>query len=79
MIVTSLNERDAVPHIDSLHALDWLTFSLAALLTGSGPFVAVKLADRGWMEKRERERRNQEGGSAAASRRSNDRTRVFRA
>jgi hypothetical protein len=49
MIVTSLNERDAVPHIDSLHALDWLDFSLAALLTGSGPFVAVKLADRGWM------------------------------
>jgi hypothetical protein len=29
--------------------LDWLNFSLAALLTGSGPFVAVKLADRGWM------------------------------
>jgi hypothetical protein len=49
MIVTSLNERDAVPYIDSLHALDWLNFSLAALLTGSGPFVAVKLADRGWM------------------------------
>jgi hypothetical protein len=49
MIVTSRNERDAVPHIDSLHALDWLNFSLAALLTGSGPFVAVKLADRGWM------------------------------
>jgi MFS family permease len=40
-----LNARG--PH--SLHALDWLNFFLAALLMGFGPFVAVKLADRGWV------------------------------
>jgi len=45
----SLNAQDPVPHARSLHALDWLNFSIAALLTGLGPFVAAKLADRGWM------------------------------
>jgi MFS family permease len=29
--------------------LDWLNFFLAALLMGFGPFVAVYLADRGWV------------------------------
>jgi MFS family permease len=33
---------------ESLHALDWLNFFLAALLTRFGPFVALYLADRGW-------------------------------
>jgi MFS family permease len=46
------NERDnshvRVPP-ESLHALDWLNFFLAALLAGFGPFVTVYLADRGWV------------------------------
>jgi MFS family permease len=33
---------------ESLHALDWLNFFLAALLTRFGPFVALYLAGRGW-------------------------------
>jgi MFS family permease len=33
---------------ESLHALDWLNFFLAALLTRFGPFVALYLGDRGW-------------------------------
>ena len=49
MLTRSLNSPDALPHIESLHALDWLNFFIAALLMGLGPFVAVKLADRGWM------------------------------
>ena len=49
MLVTVSDPRDALPHVESLHALDWLNFFLAALLTGVGPFVAVKLADRRWM------------------------------
>jgi hypothetical protein len=44
-----LNARGPLPHAESLHALDWLNFFLAALLMGFGPFVAVKLADRGWV------------------------------
>ena len=44
-----LNARDPLPHAEILHALDWLNFFLAALLMGFGPFVAVKLADRGWV------------------------------
>jgi MFS family permease len=44
-----LNARGPLPHAESLHALDWLNFFLAALLMGIGPFVAVKLADRGWV------------------------------
>lgn len=47
--MTSVNSQDPLPHIESLRALDWLNFSLAALLMGSGPFAAVKLADRGWV------------------------------
>jgi MFS family permease len=49
MLVKSLNAQDVLPAPESLHALDWLNFFLAALLSGFGPFVAVKLADRGWM------------------------------
>jgi MFS family permease len=48
-LIGSLNAHDPLPHAESLHALDWLNFSLAALLMGFGPFVAVKLADRGWV------------------------------
>jgi MFS family permease len=47
--VGPLNARGPLPHAESLHALDWLNFSLAALLMGFGPFAAVKLADRGWV------------------------------
>lgn len=38
----------AVPPLDSLRALDWLNFFMAALQSGFGPFVAIHLADRGW-------------------------------
>ena len=48
MLTASLNTRDAPPHLASLHALDWVNFFLAALLSGFGPFVAVHLANRGW-------------------------------
>jgi MFS family permease len=34
--------------VESLRALDWLNFFLAALLMGFGPFVAVHLAENGW-------------------------------
>ena len=47
--VGPLNARGPLPYAESLHALDWLNFSLAALLMGFGPFVAVKLAYRGWV------------------------------
>src|ERR1700754_2709640 len=33
---------------ESLFALDWLNFFLAALLTRFGPYVALYLASRGW-------------------------------
>ena len=49
MLSRSRNAQAPMPHAKSLHALDWLNFSIAALLMGFGPFVAVKLADRGWM------------------------------
>ena len=48
MLLTSRNAQDLGAPLASLHALDWLNFFLAALLTGFGPFVAVYLADRGW-------------------------------
>src|SRR5689334_8010574 len=48
-LIGSPNTQDSLPHAESLHALDWLNFFLAALLMGFGPFVAVKLADRGWV------------------------------
>jgi MFS family permease len=48
MPVTPLNSRDAELPVESLKALDWLNFFLAALLMGFGPFVAVHLAENGW-------------------------------
>ena len=48
MVTISLDTQAAAPHSSSLHALDWLNFFLAALLTGFGPFVAVHLTDHGW-------------------------------
>jgi MFS family permease len=49
MLVNSIGSGAELAPVDSLRALDWLNAFLAALLTGSGPFVAVNLADRGWM------------------------------
>jgi MFS family permease len=43
-----LTARIILPPLDSLRALDWLNFFLAALQSGFGPFVAIHLADRGW-------------------------------
>jgi MFS family permease len=48
MLAKSLTSRDAALPGDSLKALDWLNFFLAALLVGFGPFVAVHLAENGW-------------------------------
>lgn len=48
MFTASRSAQDVGAPLASLHALDWLNFFLAALLTGFGPFVAVYLADRGW-------------------------------
>src|SRR5262249_22364063 len=48
MLATSLSSRDAALPVESLKALDWLNFFLAALLIGFGPFVAVHLAENGW-------------------------------
>jgi MFS family permease len=49
MLVRSPDARDASPSVESLHALDWLNAFLAALLMGFGPFVAIHLADQGWV------------------------------
>ena len=48
MLAISLTSRDAGSPVQSLKALDWLNFFLAALLTGFGPFVTVHLAENGW-------------------------------
>ncbi len=48
MLAISLTSRDAGSPVESLKALDWLNFFLAALLTGFGPFVTVDLAENGW-------------------------------
>jgi MFS family permease len=48
MVIASLNTADADSSFESLRALDWLNFFLAALLAGFGPFVAVYLTERGW-------------------------------
>ena len=48
MLAISLTSRDAGLPVESLKALDWLNFFLAALLTGFGPFVTVHLAENGW-------------------------------
>jgi MFS family permease len=38
----------AEPSHQSLHSLDWLTFLLAGILTGFGPYVAIFLSSRHW-------------------------------
>src|SRR5215467_4407930 len=48
MSIRSLEAQNAQRPIESLHALDWLNFFLAALLMGLGPFLASSLTDRGW-------------------------------
>src|SRR5580704_1202521 len=48
MLARLLNNLDAGQPLESLQALDWLNFFLAALLVGFGPFVAVHLADNRW-------------------------------
>lgn len=48
MLARSLTTLDAELPVESLKALDWLNFFLAALLMGFGPFVAVHLAENGW-------------------------------
>jgi len=48
MLAISFTSRDAGLPVESLRALDWLNFFLAALLMGFGPFVAVHLAENGW-------------------------------
>src|ERR1700749_3645244 len=47
-LTRSLTSRDAALPVESLRALDWLNFFLAALLMGFGPYVAVHLAESGW-------------------------------
>jgi MFS family permease len=48
MPIKSLSTQDAKRPIESLRALDWLNFFLAALLASFGPFLASSLSDRGW-------------------------------
>jgi MFS family permease len=48
ILTRSLTPSDAGLPVESLKALDWLNFFLAALLTGFGPFVTVRLAENGW-------------------------------
>ena len=48
MFTGSLTSRTAGLPVESLKALDWLNFFLAALLMGFGPFVAVHLAENAW-------------------------------
>src|ERR1700739_1496932 len=47
MLTRSLNTRDGAPLAENLHALDWLNYFLAAMLTGFGPFLAEGLTDGG--------------------------------
>jgi MFS family permease len=46
--LTQLTSYKPGPPHESLHALDWLNFFLAALLVGFGPFIAVHFAEQGW-------------------------------
>jgi hypothetical protein len=48
MFIQSFSREHPLLPLDSLQALDWLNFFVAALLMGFGPFAAVYLADRGW-------------------------------
>src|SRR5262245_15057064 len=45
----STNTAGTPPAAESLRALDWLNFLLAALRMGFGPFLGLYLADQGWM------------------------------
>ena len=47
ILTKSLNFDAGLP-VESLKALDWLNFFLAALLVGFGPFVAAHLVENGW-------------------------------
>jgi MFS family permease len=47
-LISSLTVCDGELPVESLRALDWLNFFLAALLMGFGPYVAVHLAENGW-------------------------------
>jgi MFS family permease len=47
-LTKSLSGCNTALPIESLKALDWLNFFLAALLMGFGPYVAVHLAESGW-------------------------------
>jgi len=49
MLTKSPKAQEHLASIESLRALDWLSFFLAALLVGFGSFVAGSLADWGWM------------------------------
>ena len=49
MHIGIFDRRTALLPTDSLQALDWLNFFLAALLMGFGPFITVYLAGRGWV------------------------------
>lgn len=48
MLTSWLGTQNVRSSIESQHALDWLNFFLAALLTGFGPFIAIHLAEQGW-------------------------------
>jgi hypothetical protein len=48
MLTRSRNTPTVGPPLESLRALDWVNFFLAALLMGFGPFVPVHLAENGW-------------------------------
>jgi MFS family permease len=48
MLTRSRNTPNVGPPVESLRALDWLNFFLAAVLVGFGPFVPVHLAENGW-------------------------------
>jgi MFS family permease len=48
MLTGSRNMPNVGPQPESLCALDWLNFFLAAVLVGFGPFVPVHLAENGW-------------------------------
>jgi MFS family permease len=48
MLTRSGNTSNVGPALESLRALDWLNFFLAAVLVGFGPFVPVHLAENGW-------------------------------
>src|ERR1700686_4834 len=60
--VPETNDRDTIVHSDSnmdrrpsgrsLRGLEWVTFLLADVQTGVGPFLAISLPAYGWNEPR---------------------------